>query len=568
MSKYVYGIDLGTTYSCIAYQDENGMPVVVKNSEGDNTTPSVISLVGDEPIVGQVAKDNAAFDAAYTLSLVKNKIGRRDVNGNPEIIYYGEDADKEISPTTASSYTLKKLAADAGKAKDDEVKSVVITCPAYFDSEQRAQTKQAGVEAGLDVLAVIDEPTAAAICYGCSQDVEGQTFLVYDLGGGTFDVTVMRVEGGKFKVVSTEGNHDLGGALWDQAIYDYVEEQYREQTGDEDDFEIDVIQDLSLKSEKAKKNLTGKEATTIPIITDNGKAKIEITRETFDNITATLLEETITLTKKAIAVAQGFVMDEATGKERSLDEIIAVFDAKFRPSEIDQILLVGGSTKMLQVEAKVKEVFGGLKVLQFEPDEAVAKGAAIYASLANADIPDTEPGSVSASSGLGAETADGTVAQGEMHEKATLSPPPVKFRGNAIGGGKKTDIVETKAVRSYGVVITRYDNEYPDGHECINNLILRETVLPYEVTETYTLSSDSQESIWFRLCETPSRDPYSELEQQFIILDKEYDIPKNLSADTLVELIMSLDKQGLINYKIRVAGQTVEDTHTVDMKKE
>ncbi len=564
MSKYVYGIDLGTTYSCIAYQDENGQPVVIKNSEGSNTTPSVISLAEDEPVVGQVAKENAVFDAAYTLSLVKNKIGRKDASGNPEMIYYGDNAEKEISPATASSYTLKKLAAEAGKAMDDEVKSVVITCPAYFDSERREQTKQAGIEAGLDVLAIIDEPTAAALCYGCSRDVEGQTFLVYDLGGGTFDITVMRVEGGKFKVVSTEGNHDLGGALWDQEIYGYLEEKYREQTGDEDDFEMDVLQDLTLKSEKAKQNLSGKDSTTVVVSTDNGKAKIEITRETFDDITSTLLEETITLTKKAIAVAQGFVMDEATGKERSLDEVVAVFDEKFRPSEIDQILLVGGSTRMPQVEAKVKEVFSGLKVLQFDPDEAVAKGAAIYASLANDDLPDTPTDSTTNTIG-GAPAADDTGAQGEVHQKATLSTRPANI-GNTIGG-KKTDIIETRAVRSYGVVITRYDNEYPDGHECINNLIIRETVLPCDVTETYSLSSDAQSSIWFKLCETPSRERYSEVEQQFIILDKEYDIPQNLSASTPVDLQMSLSKDGMISYKIIIAGHIVEDTQKVDMEK-
>lgn len=556
MSKYVYGIDLGTTYSCIAYQDENGMPVVVKNREGDNTTPSVISLAGDEPVVGQVAKDNAVFDAAYTLSLVKNKIGRKDDAGNPVMIYYGEEAEKEISPTTASSYTLKKLAEDAGRLLDDEVKSVVITCPAYFNAEQREQTKQAGIEAGLEVLSVIDEPTAAAIFYGCSCDVEGQTFLVYDLGGGTFDITVMRVENGKFTVVCSEGNHDLGGALWDQAIYSHIEEAYREKTGDQEDFTMDAIQDLTLKSEKAKQMLTGSEKATVPVITENAKAKIEISRETFDDITSTLLEETITLTKKAIAVAQGFAIKEGSDgskTERSLDEILDVFDENFRPSEIDQILLVGGSTKMLQVENKVKEAFG-IKTRTFDPDEAVAKGAAIYACLADSDMsgaPSLQPG------------PDGKTDS--VHETATLSQAPVKFQGDAIGG-KKTDLIETIANKSYGIVITAYNEQWPDGHECINNLILRDTRLPHDVTKTYTLASDAQESIWIRLCEVISRDAYAELEEQFIIFNKEYEIPKNLSSKTPVDIKMALEKDGTLNIEIRIAGEVMTDQHTVNME--
>lgn len=559
MSKYVYGIDLGTTYSCIAYQDESGMPVVVKNSEGDNTTPSVISLTGDDPVVGQVAKDSAVFDAAYTLSLVKNKIGRKDEDGNPVVIYYGEDAEKEISPTTASSYILKKLAEDAGKACDDEVSSVVITCPAYFNAEQKAQTKQAGIEAGLNVLSVIDEPTAAAICYGCSRDVEGQTFLVYDLGGGTFDITVMRVENGKFTVVCSEGNHDLGGALWDQAVFDYAEGQYREKTGDEEEFTIDTVQDLSLKSEKAKKTLTGTEKATIPIITENGRAKVEITRDTFDDITSTLLEETITLTKKAIAVAQGFATREENGTvyEKTLDEIIADFDSNFRPSEIDQILLVGGSTRMPQVEKKVLEVFG-LKTAQFDPDEAVAKGAAIYACLADIDLQE-ESASAAEASGNGEEA--GPV---ETHERATLSQAPVKFHGDALGG-KKTDIVETIVNKSYGIVVTTYNSTWPDGHECINNLILRDTKLPWEVTKTYSLSSDAQESIWIRLCEVTTRDEYAELEEQYIIFNEEYEIPKNLSSETPVDIKMSLQKDGTLDIEIRIAGQVMTGQHTVNM---
>lgn len=559
MSKYVYGIDLGTTYSCIAYQDENGMPVVVKNLEGDLTTPSVISLVEDEPIVGQVAKDNAVFDAAYTLSLVKNKIGRVDEDGNPEMMYYGNNAEYEISPTTASSYTLKKLANDAGSALEDTVENVVITCPAYFSTKQREETKKAGEQAGLSVLSVIDEPTAAAIAYGCKGDVEGQTILVYDLGGGTFDITVMKVENGKFKVVCSEGNHDLGGARWDQAIYDYVEEKYREQTGDEEDFSMETDQDLRIKSENAKQILSGKESTTIPIITENGKAKIEVTRAVFNDITSVLLNETITLTKKAIAVAQGFAAKEdaaGTKIEKTMDEIVDDFNKNYDKSKIDRFLLVGGSTKMPQIKEKVESEFS-IATLSYEPDQAVAMGAAIYAVLC---AEDTDKISV-----IGWDE-DGNEKEEVREIDVTHSIPPAKFKERYSIGGAATDLIETITNKSYGIVIIRFDEgDGPDGHEIVNNLIMRDSSLPCEKTETYYLVSDDQRTLHVQLTESVTRDDYVEIPETTIIFDEIYDIPHGLSKDTPIDNKMSLQKDGILDIEIRIAGEVKTGRHKVEL---
>ncbi|WP_415932095.1 Hsp70 family protein, partial [Zhenpiania hominis] len=194
MSKFVFGIDLGTTYSCIAYVDENGIPTVIKNNEGTNTTPSVVNFASSgEVVVGGVAKESAVIEPNNTVEFVKRLMGKTDFAIN----YDGEDK----SPEEISSYILRKLAKDASEQLDTEVKDVVITCPAYFGLAERKATKNAGEMAGLNVLEVISEPTAAALYYGCTKASDERTFLVYDLGGGTFDVTIMRISSEKIEII-------------------------------------------------------------------------------------------------------------------------------------------------------------------------------------------------------------------------------------------------------------------------------------------------------------------------------------------------------------------------------
>ena len=242
MAKYIFGIDLGTTYSCIAYVDETGRATVVNNQEGTNTTPSVVNFASPtQVVVGQIAKENAVIDPQNTVSLVKTLMG----NSNFAINYNGEDK----SPEEVSAYILRKLAEDASKLLDTEVKDVVITCPAYFGTAERQATKNAGIIAGLNVIEIISEPTAAALYYGCAKEQEEKTILVYDLGGGTFDVTIMRISSGKIEVICSDGNHQLGGKDWDTEIMNFLATQFCAETGFDGDFDEYAQQDLRLKAE-------------------------------------------------------------------------------------------------------------------------------------------------------------------------------------------------------------------------------------------------------------------------------------------------------------------------------
>jgi len=347
MAKYVYGIDLGTTYSCIAYVDKTGRANIIRNIEGNNTTPSVVNFSNNnQVIVGEVAKENAIIDPQNTMSLVKTLMGKT----NYAISYNGEDK----SPEEVSAYILRKLVNDASKIMDTEVKDVVITCPAYFGTAERMATKNAGKIAGLNVLEIISEPTAAAIYYGCTKEVEEKTILIYDLGGGTFDVTIMNISEEKIEVLCSDGNPELGGKDWDDMIMRYVADEFKSKTGYEGEFDEYAQQDLRLKVEKAKKQLSSKEEVMVLIDVAGIRARINLDRTIFDEVTSVLLNETLEKTDSVINVA------------------------KQKGFELDEIMLVGGSTRMPQVTKALIEKYG-IKPKVLEPDEAVAKGAAIYA---------------------------------------------------------------------------------------------------------------------------------------------------------------------------------------------
>ena len=229
MSKYVFGIDLGTTYSCIARVDDTARAEVIKNSDGNNITPSVVSFEGTNVVVGETAKEEAVLKPEDTVLLVKTLMGKTDF----AIKYNGEN----MTPEEISAYILKKLAKDASEQLGTEVKDVVITCPAYFGTAERTATKNAGKIAGLNVLEIISEPTAAALFYGCTKTQDEKTILVYDLGGGTFDVTIMKITDNKIEVVCSDGDHDLGGKNWDEILMHYLSEQFIEKTGYNGEFD-------------------------------------------------------------------------------------------------------------------------------------------------------------------------------------------------------------------------------------------------------------------------------------------------------------------------------------------
>ncbi|HEY2291003.1 MAG TPA: Hsp70 family protein, partial [Thermoanaerobaculia bacterium] len=255
--KRVYGIDLGTTYSCIAHVDEHGKPVVLQNAEGESTTPSVVFFESkDNVVVGQAAKEVVSIHTDLCVSTVKRAMG--DPHWERE--FYGH----VYKPQDISSFILRKVVGDAEKIIGEKIEDVVITCPAYFGVNEKEATKQAGVLAGLNVLYVIPEPTAAALAYGIEQD-QDQVILVYDLGGGTFDITLIEIKAGAINVICTGGDHQLGGKDWDDAVVSYFTQKFEESTGTPADSLLEdqeTYQELLNAAEKCKKMLSSRQSVT------------------------------------------------------------------------------------------------------------------------------------------------------------------------------------------------------------------------------------------------------------------------------------------------------------------
>ncbi|MGQ9889111.1 MAG: Hsp70 family protein, partial [Aggregatilineales bacterium] len=343
----IFGIDLGTTYSVIAYIDQYNRPTVIPNAAGDRTTPSVVQFAGAERIVGKEAKNNVALYPDSTVQMIKRYMG----SSSYTFIYEGVT----YTPEEISSYILRKLVQDAEQYTGLTISDVVITCPAYFGIPEREATARAGAIAGLNVRSIINEPTAAAIAYGVNEQGD-QVVLVYDLGGGTFDVTLIEIKDGNITVVATDGDHFLGGRNWDEAIVTYLASEWQRETGSPDDptDSLETLEDLLLKAEVAKQTLTTRAQTDVRVVHNGLTARVTLTRDKFDELTQHLLDRTIELTRQALAEA-----------------------AKRGYTRFDQLLLVGGATRMPQVAARLLREFN-VEPRIYEPDEAVAKGAAIY----------------------------------------------------------------------------------------------------------------------------------------------------------------------------------------------
>nr|HPG58834.1 Hsp70 family protein [Candidatus Wallbacteria bacterium] len=346
----VLGIDLGTTNSCMCVI-EGGEPVVIPNSEGGRTTPSIVGFTKDKQrMVGISAKRQAVINTERTVRSIKRKMGQG---------YKVKIDDKDYTPPEISAMILQKLKADAEAYLGEKITQAVITVPAYFDDSQRQATKDAGSIAGLEVLRIINEPTASALAYGLDKQQKNMTILVYDLGGGTFDVSVLELGDGVFQVKSTCGDTFLGGDDWDQKIIDYLVDEFKRENGIDLKNDPKAMQRLRDEAEKAKIELSGVMQTSIniPYITADASGPkhldTTLTRARFEDITRDLLDKT----KKPM--------------ERALE------DAKLKISDIDQILLVGGSTRMPQVVDLVKSFFGKDPCKNINPDECVAIGAAI-----------------------------------------------------------------------------------------------------------------------------------------------------------------------------------------------
>ena len=358
MSKII-GIDLGTTYSAVAVL-EGGEAKIIPNPEGNRTTPSVVAFKGDEIQVGEVAKRQAITNPNTVIS-IKRHMGtdyKVEVNG------------KKYSPQEISAMILQNLKATAESYLGEKVTKAVITVPAYFNDAQRQATKDAGKIAGLEVERIINEPTAAALAYGLDKTDIDQKVLVFDLGGGTFDVSILELGDGVFEVLSTSGDNLLGGDDFDQAIIDYLVEEFKKEQGIDLSKDKMAMQRLKDAAEKAKKDLSGVTSTQIslPFISagESGPVHLEntLTRAKFDELTRHLVERTLVPTRQALK------------------------DAGLTPSDIDQVILVGGSTRIPAVQEAIKKEMGKEPHKGVNPDEVVAMGAAIQGGVITGDVKD------------------------------------------------------------------------------------------------------------------------------------------------------------------------------------
>ena len=495
MSKSI-GIDLGTTNSCVAVL-EGGDPTVITNSEGERTTPSVVAFDrrSGERLVGQLARRQAVTNPERTIYSIKRFMGRRysDVKTEAERVGYvvksgpGGDIriqvdDKDYSPPEISAMTLQKLKRDAEEYLGEEVTDAVITVPAYFEDAQRQATQDAGRIAGLNVKRIINEPTAAALAYGLDKE-QDQTILVFDLGGGTFDVSILELGEGVFEVKATSGNNHLGGDDFDAKVVEWMVAEFKKAEGIDLSKDKMAAQRLVEAAEKAKKELSSTTSTSInlPFITadQNGPKHMDLTltRAQFNNLTADLVEATAGPVRRAMQ------------------------DAGLQPGQVDQVILVGGSTRIPAVQDQVKEITGKEPHRGINPDEVVAAGAAIQAG----------------------------VLAGEVKDVLLLDVTPL-----SLG-------IETK-----GGVFTK--------------LIERNTTIPTRKAETFTTADDNQGSVEIKVYQGEREiAAYNKLIGNFQLVG----IPPAPRGVPQIEVAFDIDANGIVNVGAKDLGTGKEQRITI-----
>ncbi len=518
--KRVHGIDLGTTYSAIAYVDEHGKAVVTPNQESERITPSVVLFDGENVIVGDTAKESAKVEPERVVSRVKQHMG------DPNFVF--EHDGQSYSAEDVSSFILRKVVGDAEIALGETITDVVITCPAYFGAPEREATANAGRLAGLNVRAILNEPTAAAIAYGLEQG-EDQTVLVYDLGGGTFDVTMIEIKDRLIRVICTGGDHRLGGALWDEAIVMYLAQQFHEQTGEESDplDDPEVLNDLFLQAERGKKTLTQREKAPFRVTHAGKQARVELDRATFEEITRHLLDRTIELTREMLADAQG------KGHER-----------------FDKLILVGGATRMPQIPRRLADEFQ-IEPESYDPDEAVAKGAALF-GLKEALQEGVQDMLAAEAAEAGADGSSGVITS--ETGPIDLSAVPEEEVAEALDRlesqlgftltGPVRELVGTKIVnvlsKSLGVV-ARDDA----GKEVVVYILPRNTEVPFERSTDFGTDAANQAAVDIRVMsgERDATDPADCREVGVATLN----LPESLPARSPIRVTFAINRDGRLN---------------------
>lgn len=471
MSKII-GIDLGTTNSCVAVL-EGGEPKVIPNPEGNRTSPSVVAFKNGERQVGEVAKRQSITNP-NTIMSIKRHMGTD---------YKVEVEGKNYSPQEVSAIILQYLKGYAEEYLGEKVTKAVITVPAYFNDAERQATKDAGKIAGLEVERIINEPTAAALAYGLDKTDEDQTILVYDLGGGTFDVSILELGDGVFEVKSTAGDNRLGGDDFDQVIIDYLVEQFKKENGIDLSKDKMALQRLKDAAEKAKKDLSGVASTQIslPFITagEAGPLHLEVTlsRAKFEEISASLVERTMGPTRQALK------------------------DANLNASEIDKVILVGGSTRIPAVQEAIKKEIGKEPHKGVNPDEVVAMGAAIQ----------------------------GGVITGDVKDVVLLDVTPLSLGIETMGG-----------------VFTK--------------LIDRNTTIPTSKSQVFSTAADNQTAVDIHVLqgERPMAADNKTL-GRFQLAD----IPPAPRGIPQIEVSFDIDKNGIVNVRAKDLGTNKEQTITI-----